>query len=142
MPRNATRDNCDNRPYNQQRECRPDELQHEFSTALESHQIQEKLYKVAPLSGVEPGRVIMLSTALYQLVLSLSRLAGAMCAIALFSRILSIFLDTGLYCEADGHYDYIPTLHDAKPDVVTKDMATKGMGEVGGLLSRAPSGVK
>ena len=36
------------------------------------------------------------------------------------------------FCEADSYYDYIPTLHDAKPDVVTKDMATKGLGEAGG----------
>ena len=74
----------------------------------------------------------MLSTTLYQLVLSLSRLAGALPAIAPIPKILSTILDTGLYCEADGYYDYMPTLHDAKLDVVTKNMATKGLGEAGG----------
>ena len=77
LPCNATRDNCHNRPYNQQRECRPDALPHDFSTALESHQVQEKIYKVARLPGFQSGRAIMLSTALYQLVVSLSRLCNS-----------------------------------------------------------------
>ena len=98
---------------------------------LRDHPICAQMYKVSQLPEIKPARTVMVATALFQLVVSISRLASAVAAVALFSRVLSVILDMELFCEADGYYDYIPTSTNSIPHKVTPQMAARGLGEAG-----------
>ena len=66
------------------------------------------------------------------MVLALLGLHGSARALALLRDVLNTILQSGLFCESDGYYDYLRQGHEPGHHAcVTEDIASKGMGEAG-----------
>ena len=83
----------------QSRGARPSAKLLQRMLMLRDHPICAQIYAMSRLLGIKPARTVMVATALFQLVVSISRLAGAVAAMALFS---GSYLCTSLLAVSSG----------------------------------------
>ena len=88
----------------------------------------------AKLPGIRAPRHPMAIAALQHMALALLGLRGSARVLALFRDVLNTILQSGLFCESDGYFDYLrqgpEPGHQAR---VTEGIASKGLGEVGAV---------
>ena len=85
---------------------------------------------VSQLPSILPAHRAMLISALQHLALSILGLRDAQQALSVFRQVFDSPLSTGLFCEADGYYDYRQTLeHPEHIHKVSDDIAKRAVGE-------------
>ena len=76
----------------------------------------------------------MVIAALQHMALALLGLRGSARALALLRDVLNTILQSGLFCESDGYYDYLRQGHEPGHHArVTENIASKGLGEAGAV---------